>query len=454
MVTVAGEPQRWRIIAEGAGVDYIAYHDATGQNLQQRPALAERAQLDDFFLLPGPHWLRVRANDGDYTLRFEPLGADGLQVDEREPNDDISRGHLLQVDGPAQRGRTATPEDDDRYRFYLAAPGYVRLLLTSPDDGEAALDLDGYFNNVPAPAGETLALDLLLPAGDHFLNVEAVTPSEGAYAIAIERLNPLDLPADLEPTNNEQQGSQPLPSSLVLNGQVGAPFDSYDWFQLPSMATDATMSLASQGDLGRLRVFDASGDGFNGTLDSTSGKTLFDLPANEAHALRVAGDGPYTLTLSFDPVIAAQELPPLPVSLELAAESDTLAGFWHNAQKLILTLTLRNDGDVEQSLDLEAVTSSIDWTPALASNRVTLAPGESLALPLHVNALADLRTDASVQLSVRARNDAGQQAFASTELFALCGAPPINPNRTWTSAGALFRRSQPGLAGAGRAADL
>ncbi|NJN84819.1 MAG: hypothetical protein HC802_22700, partial [Caldilineaceae bacterium] len=33
VANIDGEPQRWRIVAEGPGVEYIAYHDATGQSV-------------------------------------------------------------------------------------------------------------------------------------------------------------------------------------------------------------------------------------------------------------------------------------------------------------------------------------------------------------------------------------------------------------------------------------
>ena len=231
---VEGDPELWRIQAIGDGLEYIVLLDGAGRVIQQRDAEADgRARLDNLYLLPGQHWLRLRGADADYAVYARPFGppADSPAADEvvaellsvestgpttdlptfpvteREPNDDESRAHLLRF-GVAQSGTLTVPEDRDLYRFFLGAEDYIRLSVTSPLDGIVDLDVHPYFTNAQPAPGETQAIDLLLPPGDHAVQLRGAEPGETPYRILLERLDPLTLPLDLEPTNNVQTGAQ------------------------------------------------------------------------------------------------------------------------------------------------------------------------------------------------------------------------------------------------------
>lgn len=91
------EPQLWRFQVIGEGIREVAYHDGSGSQVARiRPDRAQRrVRLENVFLLPGQHFLRVSGNDsGNYTVLARPLGPPGPNA-EREPNDDPSRMQRL-----------------------------------------------------------------------------------------------------------------------------------------------------------------------------------------------------------------------------------------------------------------------------------------------------------------------------------------------------------------------
>ena len=409
--------------------------DGAGRTIQQRDAEADgRVRLDNLYLLPGRHWLRLRATDADYEVRALPLGppvespatdevvaeilttmptdpaADlpTFPVTEREPNDDESRAHLLRF-GVAQSGALNVPDDRDLYRFYLGAEEYVRITVTSPLDGLIDMDLPPFFSNAQPAQGESQQVDLLLPPGDHLIHLRGAEPGEAPYRILLERLDPLSLPLDLEPTNNTQAGAQAVTTLAPILGAVPAG-DVEDWYRLPP-AAGSQLVINAEGAIQNLNLSDGEDwlrdyrwDNNAGTL---SGPALPDGPLD----LRVRASGPYTLNLRFDPALVdVAEPASLPVTLELLPTAESAAGFWHEGQRIPMTLRLTNTGSEAEQLTLDAVSSDWAWQPRLTTSEVALAPGESTVVDLIVEILPDVPAEVPVQLSVRARNGAGDQA--------------------------------------------
>ncbi|KKL08297.1 hypothetical protein LCGC14_2577260, partial [marine sediment metagenome] len=278
-----------------------------------------------------------------------------------------------------------------------------------------------------------------MPPGDHLLTVDTRQPSDHPYTLGLERLDPLALPVDLEPANNQAEGGQTIPPDLVLTGENGSRADSEDWYRLPRLEQPVDTTITSQGEVRNLDFYVDGQRWTDTSFDRNTGILNAMLPDNKQLDLRVRADGVYTLEFAFEPDVDLGPVPgDLPVTLDLTVSADMIAGFWHEAQIIDLALTLTNQGDSPEELALDVASSDYVWTPSLAEESVTLDAGETKTVPLRVAVLANARTDAPVQLTVRARNQNGAQTTASVDLLALCGAEPVNPNQLWTTAGDLF----------------
>ncbi len=479
--TVTGEPQLWRLQAVGENIQRLTLMNAAGQMVQQSSAEdGRRVRMENLYLLPGDHWLSILGTDSDYAIRVVPLGppldaseievpvgtnasdataeptttsSETVAVDdpplvavsEREPNDDESRAHRL-TPGRAERGQISSHDDRDRYRFYLGGDSYVRISLAAPTDGDVELDLDGYFSNMKVVAGTTATRDLLLPPGDHFLALDSNNLGYQAYTLQIDLLDPFALPADLEPVNNALAGAQPLPATLVVTGTGGMAGDRNDWYQLPTLQGATQVSVTAVSARADVRFYrdgerlPVTHNRETATFSVTlAADTVTDVSDPAATAIYVTADGPYTLTLVADPPLAAQTAPePLPVTLAWLPTAQPLAAFYEMAQEQQVTLRITNEDSQTHDLTLRLHSSELAWTPRLAEAAITLEAGASTEIDVPLDVLADVPASRPVYLAAEVENAAGQQRVAQTELAARCGAEPVNPNRNWTTAGALF----------------
>ena len=233
---VIGAPQLWRIQAIGEGVRQLRL--LNGGAVEEQKVVGERRlRIDNVRLLPGRNYVEVSGEGGEYALRAIPLGAapeegahsvapsgqdngadaagsrSRAQLDEEaadlrdpppgllelEPNDDNSRADRLRV-GQTRVGNLATETDRDRYRFFLPDPAYVRISSSVPDGAQLRLAVDGaQATNIDGNAGESTAIDYLLPAGDHFLEVRAQQWAPGYYTLDLETFDGLSVPRDFAP---------------------------------------------------------------------------------------------------------------------------------------------------------------------------------------------------------------------------------------------------------------
>ena len=156
---VTGPPQLWRVDVAGDGAGDPGPGSARTRSSLGSGGLAPeggRLVLRDLWLMPGDHWLRVRARDTDYMMTFTPLGQPPVDS-EMEPNDASAFSGSLAPE--EQRvGRLADPPDVDVYRFSLAAEEHVAIVLEPPPDGAASFSLES--------------------SGVHLLDVDAGAPGE------------------------------------------------------------------------------------------------------------------------------------------------------------------------------------------------------------------------------------------------------------------------------------
>ncbi|MCP4250091.1 MAG: hypothetical protein GY778_23870, partial [bacterium] len=132
-ILVTDEPQLWRVQVIGDGVRWLAYHDGAGIQNQQYsvPAGQRRVRLDNLFLLPGIHHIRVSGSDGGtYTLLARAIGPPDPNG-EFEPNDDTSRMQPLRF-GQTRTGLLEDKADSDNYRFYLGHWDRIRVTIEPP----------------------------------------------------------------------------------------------------------------------------------------------------------------------------------------------------------------------------------------------------------------------------------------------------------------------------------
>ena len=472
-LTVTGAPQLWRVQVTGDGLEQLALTEVDGaEPASVRASGDTRLRLDDLYLLPGDHFVRLRGTDGDYTLRAIPLGppaesvtmpplvtdgqtdaAEGntdeetvpVGVTEREPNNNDERAERLRFDTP-RSGRLSNGEDTDLYRFSLAGPEQVRLTVVQPSDGLVTVNLTERFSNGSRDASERFIYETQLGPGDYTIRLSPNQPSDDLYYLLLERLNPLDLPTDQEPNNNEAQTAPALPATLNVTGTVNYAEDSRDWYQLPllSTTTDAITAVVSlppafplevrAGDLGLTPI----------SSDNVSAVYTYTLPTDALVSLGVSGNGVYTLSVTTVGGLVAQAPPvTLPLTMTLQAPVAAVAGFWQAGQALDLRLTLTNTGSAPLDLTLNAVSSDFAWqlaAPAATATwteTLTLAAGESRALALPVTILPDVGVALSPRFSVRATAANGAFTTATLDLPVVCSVPPVNPNGGWTTAGAL-----------------
>ncbi len=469
---VTGEAQLWRIQATGEGIEFLAFSEIDGYELVRTQTSNEnRVRLEDIFLLPGDHFVRIRGTDGDYTIRVLPVGppaesvemppivisgsvgsetvdgetvelspassVPGAGITEREPNNSEDRAERLPFNTP-RSGRLIDIGDRDVYRFYLAGNEQVRLIVVQPSDGLVEVDLANIFYNAVRSDGTSILYQTLLGPGDHYLVISAVQLSEEPYFVLLERLDPFNLPIDREPENYQRSGAIPLPATLTVSGTVNIAEDSADWYVLPAQTSATTMTIRltpgfSLDVRSEEEYFAAQ------NADPANGIYPFAIPADTTIPINVGGYGAYTMSVELADGPAAQPIAdPMPLEMALAAPVAAVAGYWEQGQQVDLSLTLTNTGDDDLALQIEAVRSDLTWQLAPITTAVSIVAGETLNIPLTLSILPDAGTDLPARISLRASNESGASVSTQLELPALCGVSPVNPTDSWTTAGKLL----------------
>ena len=441
-LTVEGEPQLWLIEAVGSNLKRLRYQNSAGEGKQA--TLEEGSSLwtiANLFLMPGRHWLEVWSREGeaDYTLRAVPMGPPSRWA-EREPNDDVSRAHLLRF-GIPRSGLLFEEGDEDYYQFSLNAPEHIEIEVSPPPEVSPRLTIWelGLTSTEQQilllrgrAAGDALSYRAWLPPGDYAVEVKAEDGvSASPYRLRLARLDPFDLPVDLEP-NDEREQARPMPPTLTLSGSVGEARDE-DWYRLPALAgTTRVRGEVRERPEGAgwgsfLRLYHEGEDYHAKEFAWDEDQAVYEgTIAAGPWLARVYGQGAYEVQFAFDPGPAASSVAgDLPVSLSLPAGPHAFAAFWHQGQQAELPITVANRSDRSQRLDLDAVTSHAAWRAQPERAKLELGPGERVSIPLTLSVARDAWADRPVRITVRLRDQSGAQRTATADAVARCGAPPV-----------------------------
>ncbi len=437
-IVVTDEPQLWRFQVIGDEIHELAYHDGAGiQNQRFRvPAGQRRVRLDNVFLLPGIHHVRVSGYDGGkYTLLAKAIGPadpDG----EFEPNDDTSRMQELRM-GQTRTGLLADKADRDNYRFYLGHWDRIRLTIESPPDGEIVSDLywdTKPFKNLNNPqTGQKVELEGLFPPGDYRLMLRAEKTSEAEYKLSLERLERFGCPSDCEPNDNFDFAN-PLPANHIVEGIVNEWRES-DWYALPVFDQPTEMTAVSETrrqiavvepvySAKSLVVWNGNAGIWRGTIPAGI-QTYLQIPSG--------GEPSYRFELSFADQPPANDRPTeLILELSLKLTTQEVGAYRQYGQEVVGTLQLSNSGSTSINLELEAASSDYRWSLELEDTAVTIPAGGQHDVPLLLHVPADAWADRPVRISVRAANVAGAQVETFIDIHAGRETPPVNAVYGWT----------------------
>ena len=441
-LVIEGEPQLWQIVATGTELDRLSLVNGSGDELITSTPRGDRtwAELNDAYLVPGTHRLKVRARGGPYQIVMTALGPRDEDM-EREPNSDDVHAEPYAI-GELRRGRLATDEDIDLYRFTLGADAHISLDLTQPADADLEVRLETGHEEIlrqrGPEAGKPIELDLLLGAGDYLLTARAITPSAGTYEMDSTRLSTVRLAVDQEP-NDEVWLARPVPPSLAWSGSGPGSRSESDTFLLPPLSAAATISVHHSDARPSVRLFSDGGATRLDTRLVEDGLIVAeDVPAGEPLVLQLQAIGPYDVRLESagwepvrDPVRPALDID---VTTDVAA----VAAYWPEGQQVDGVATITNLGQEPVSLDLSAQSSHYAWLPALEVTSLDLSAGTSTDVPLTVTVHPDVWADAPVDIEIIATTAEGIGSSGRAVLDARPGVAPIAPFVGWTVPDALL----------------
>ncbi|MGA8205788.1 MAG: hypothetical protein WB812_14810 [Woeseiaceae bacterium] len=428
---VAEEPQLWRFQVIGDNIHEVGYYDGSGEQkavLRAQPG-QKRVRLDDLFLLPGTHYLRVTGRDGGkYALLARALGPPDPNG-EIEPNDQSNMQRL--AIGQTRRGLMAEEKDTDYYRFFLANTDHIRLTVNPPPDGIVDADLYWYDqllgDGQPGEPGEPLAIEGLFPPGDYYMKLSPRQVSGAEYTLALERLPRFTCPADCEPNGmNQIYLAAPLPPDLVLQGKSG-DWRDWDYYQLPAFDTPTELVIRTPQPVAELTLGFRYSERERLDYDAEFGGYRMTVPAGRPYRLMLDSRGePYRLQLEFPQGPLQPVTEPLPAELALALDVEQVSAFRLDGQRVGGMLRVTNTGDDPIEAELAAATSDYRWHADLQQPRISARAGSTTEVPVTIHVPADAWADRPVRISVRARDASGRQAETWTELGVDRDAAPVH----------------------------
>ena len=431
---VTGQPELWRFQVIGTGVQEVAFLDGAGsQTMRVRPGKGQRrVRLENVFLLPGEHSVSVRGQGGSsYTLLAVPLGRPDPNG-EHEPNDDDTRLERLRM-GQTRTGLLADGDDQDNYRFHLAAWDHIHLTVQPPSGG--SIDARLYWSGRPtrssegAKTGQSLVLDGLFPPGDYRLALSAGTPSDEPYTLTLERRGRFACAADCEP-NDDPAFASPLPPSHVLAGTVGEWRDA-DWYAIPAQKQD-TAILIKPASRRPLALSETPAGKSLVEWDDAAAEYRGVVPAGKTTYLEIRGGAStYRIEVTLGDGQVAGEPAALPLDLAIESESTEVAAYRREGQRLTGAVRLTNRGTAPLTVELEPTTSDMRWRVELERATVTVPAGGRQAIPLTILVPADAWADAPVRVSVAARSASTALVEAFTEIAPGRESAPVHPLLTW-----------------------
>ena len=439
---VADEPQLWRFQVIGDEIFEVGYYDGSltqKAKLRAKPG-ERRLRLDDIFLLPGRHFLRVQGrNGGEYALLARALGPPDPNG-EIEPNDAQNMQRL--AIGQTRTGLLVEDTDIDYYRFFLANWDHIRLTITPPADGIVDPYLYWYGGGLgdgqPGGPGEPMTIEGLFPPGDYHVTLTPRQVSEAEYTLRLERLPRFSCPADCEPNGMRRiYLAAPLPPDLVLQGKTGEWRD-WDYYQLPAFDAPTEMLIRSPEPVAELTY----GTHFSArqrlTYDAELGGYRVMVPAGEPHRLMLdSRNKPYRLALEFPDGPLQTVTEPLAADLSLKFDTGLVSAYRTHGQRVAGELSVTNTGGAALQARLEAVTSDHRWQVELVRSEVTVAAGGTVAVPVEVRVPTDAWAERPVRISARALDHAGRQMEAWQAIAVGRDVAPVAPMLSWPIPDAL-----------------
>ena len=431
-LSVTEQPQLWRLQAIGTGLRDLSYLPQHGRSKDSVRAStsSRRLRLDNLFLLPGTHTFSLgAAKDTSYVLRALPLGPPSLNA-ERESNGARARAQHITI-GRKIVGLLTETSDYDYYRFHLPARQYARLNLTPPADAQLRMSLywdGGRIKQFYPAKGEAVDNTLLLEPGDYYLQLTAYDPSEAEYELNITTPTELVYSTDVEP-NDYPAIALPMPTTLVIDGNVGSSRAGVDWYRLPVPDGGQRIRIKGSGDP-RIQIVNRDRKKIGSRTEVEPGIVDVELSpsADKEMYARVYGKGEYRYEFDFLSTAAAateeaaQTRLPLPSSLPLnltfTEGNRTVAAYRSATQRLDIAATLKNSGTTAMAVQVAATTSDDKWIATLSKSTATIGPGETQTLPIRINILADAWPDIPVTLRLVASDDANRHAMGSLTLNA------------------------------------
>lgn len=209
-------PQLWRVQVNGNGLDRLEVLDGGGETLVDRQADSKKSiRINNLYLLPGKHFLRVVAN-GTYRLRAIPQGG-RKETDEYEPNDSARVAERLSI-GERRVAGLDDADDQDLYRFEVRAPEWLEITISPPLASAVTVTLEG--------AESRLFRESVADADEEFRYVRRFEP--GAYVLEVE-----------------PDGQVPLDDYGIAVSPFDNPFGPED-DQEPSPATELSVDLRTE----------------------------------------------------------------------------------------------------------------------------------------------------------------------------------------------------------------
>jgi len=381
-ITVTEQPQLWRFQVIGKNLTEVAYYDGAGMQIARvRPSSGQkRIRLENMFLLPGQHYLRVSGRDGaSYTVLARAMGAPDPNG-EHEPNDDASRMQRLAI-GQTRTGLLSDASDKDFYRFFLANWDHISLTVQPPADG-VVMPYIYWYNKALIQAatsgpGEPISISGLFPPGDYHVNLSPTQVSDAEYRLSLERLPRFSCGSDCEPNgNNQLYLAAPIPQDGVLEGRSGE-WKDMDLYELPFMETETGLVIHSDSPVRNLSLGKHRYVSEKLTYDAGPGSYQATVPAGGLYQLIVETRGAdYHLELEFDGILPATNADPLAATLELELDTDQVSAYLTHGQQVTGRVNIVNTANKFLGVKLEAVTSAgrPRWGGTRSTSPATGAP--------------------------------------------------------------------------------
>lgn len=446
VVEVTGEPQVWHLEVVGIGIRDVRWlePDREVRGTADIAPDGSAASLWDMYLIPGRHWIMIDATGGDYTITMTPLGplAPGT---EREPNEDADNAEPIDL-GVVRTGRLPGPSDTDVVRFSLEASEHVRVRLDPPADDGVRVRLTTAGTEIvrtrtPVP-GEPFVYDAWLETGDYEVTLTTEGGSVQPYHLLVERADPWDLPADLEP-NDVLAAARDLPTTLAVEGTgFGQRPEDTDWYRIPAtMLGDRSEPIVVRTTGRELRVDLTDIDGHQVGLDPDADRTTWasrTLPADGDLYLAVMGAGPYTLDVSGGGLVASTAPDVAGLTLGLTLATDRVAAYETFGQRVDGFVAVTNDTRTAVQLTLDQHLSDDRWSATLASTDLLVAPGATERVAVTLDVPPDAWADTPTRLTVGAWADDGRRVSVSAEVTPDRDAAPVGARQAWPLPDALL----------------